>query len=216
MKYFLGLLLVLVLLVFSCKKETKEFEISGNIISQQKQLPMSGAKVYLDAKKIVNGVYNSSFVNITSTTTNSDGTFDMSVKDDKVSEYRFRASESGYSDFEEIVAVDKLEASGTFSMNIKLTQESWIKLNVKNTMPQGVDDKITYRFTNINVKGKDCCNNDPIEGNGYDYSVQHNCRAQSHAWIYLDWTVSKNGGQVLHDDSIWTGDGITVTYNLNY
>mgnify|MGYP000722363847 CR=1 FL=1 len=35
-----------------------------------------------------------------------------------------------------------------------MIQESIIELNVKNTMPQGVDDEIRYRYINVEVTEK--------------------------------------------------------------
>lgn len=201
---------------FGCKKEATIFNISGKVINKQLQENLAGVDIYLDAKKIENGVYNNNFVNVASVVSSSDGSFAIELEESKVSEYRFRISEGGYFGIEEIISTDKIESSSGYKRNFELVQKSWIELNVKNTMPQGTDDKITYRYTNIEVKGKDCCNNIVNTGIGFDFEAHHTCSIRSHAWIRLQWTVTKSGTQVINKDSIFSGNGETVTFSINY
>ncbi len=216
MRYLLLIVIITLITIFSCKKEASKYNISGKVVNKQLQNNLSGVKVYLDTKKVENGVYNSNFVNIATTSTASDGSFHIEITEEQVSEYQFRVKETGYFDIEELVSVDKVHNDDGYTKNFELIQQSFIELNVKNTMPQGVDDKITYRYTNVDVNGKGCCNNSPIVGNGYDYVAHHSCSVSSHKWIYLAWTISKGSTQVTKNDSIWTGDGSTVIYNINY
>ena len=176
MKYIFYSIIVILLLSIGCKKEPTIFTIKGKVVNKQLQENLSGVKVYLDAKKIENGVYNSSFVNIENTVTGGDGSFNIEIKESQVSEYRFRLSETGYFNIEEEVSVDDVHSKGGYNKNFELIQESKIELNVKNTMPQGADDKITYRYTNIEVKCNGCCNNLVIVGEGYDYEAHHEGR----------------------------------------
>ncbi len=97
-----------------------------------------------------------------------------------------------------------------------MVAEAWIELKVKNTTPHGIDDKITYRYTNIEVQGNGCCDNQPNTGDGPSYNESIECKVQSDDWIKLEWTVTKNGSQHVFDDSIHTEAGNTVIYTLNY
>ncbi len=216
MKHISIIIIVLLLSVLGCKKEASVFKIKGTVVNKQLQEKISGVRVYIDAKKIEGGVYNNSFTNVASTTTNSSGSFEFDIEESHVSEYRFRLTNNGYFGIEAVTPTDKIHQEEGYSPTFEMIQESFIELNVKNTMPQNTNDEIRYRYTNVEVQEKGCCNNDPISGIGYDYEAHHKCSVRSHAWINLTWTVSKSGNQVLHFDSIYSGDGSTVIYNINY
>ena len=216
MRYIWVIVLVIIALNIGCKKTPNIYKITGNVKHKSLGESLSGVKVYLDAKQIQNGTYNANFVNIKVTNTDASGGFSMEIEDSQVSDYRFRVSETGYYNIEEEVSVNKVHSTNGYTKNFELVKISWIELNVKNTMPQSVDDKITYRYSNIEVKGRDCCNNNVVTGDGFDYEAHHKCSVRDHAWIYLYWTVTKNGNQSIHNDSIYSGNGETVIYNLNY
>jgi len=216
MKYINIIIAALLITIMGCDKTPNTYTIEGRVINKQLGDNLSGVKVYLDAKKIENGVYNSSFVNIKSSSTDGSGSFNMDVEESQVSDYRFRVSETGYFSIEEEVSVSKIHSSSGYKRTFELVQQSWIELNVKNTMPQGTDDKIIYRYSNIEESGKNCCNNNVVTGEGFDYESHHKCSVRSHAWIYIFWTVTKSGNQSIHNDSIYSGDGATVIYNINY
>ena len=200
----------------SCNKTPKYYDISGTVKNTTTQEVISDATIYLDAKKLENGVYNSTFTNISSSKSNSAGVYEIGIEEDKVSEYRFRATKEGFFDYEEEVSVDELQASINYKKDFSLYQEAWIELKIKNTSPQGTDDEISYRFINIEVSGKDCCSNESIKGIGPSYSVTQLCRAQSGEWIKIEWVVKKNGNQHIYHDSVWTEAGKTVSKNINY
>ncbi len=215
--YKLLILLSITLMIFvaSCKKSPKKFTISG-VVENTKGNKLEGVHVYLDAKKIVDGVYNSNYNNLAFVETNSEGKYSFEIEQGNTASYRFRVTKSSYFDIEEIISVDKLEANDSYAKNFELVGEAWINLKVKNTMPQGTDDEIDYRFINIAVSGLDCCNNKTTIGIGAEYSEDRLCRTQSDDWIKLEWVVKKNGGQILHNDSIFTTFGQTIIYDLNY
>ncbi len=215
-KYSFLLLLTTVLLFNNCKKDTKVYKISGNISNKQTGDNINGVKVSLDGKILEGGVYNPSFTNITNAYTNDNGNYTMEIVEQQVSDYRFRISKDGYFDYDESVNVDDLQSSSTFIKNFNMIAESWIELKVKNTTPHDVDDKIIYRYTNIDVSGNECCNNQSITGIGAEYNETHTCKVQSNDWIFLEWTVIKNGGQHVYKDSIYTEPGSTTIYALNY
>jgi len=215
-KYSFFILLTTVLLFNNCKKDTKVYNISGNISNKQTGENINGVKVSLDAKMIKDGVYNPSFVNIVDAYTDDVGNYSMEINEEQVSDYRFRISKDAYFDYEEIVNVDDLQSSSTFTKNFEIIAESWIELKVKNITPHDNNDKIVYHFTNIEVIGNQCCNNQPNTGIGAEYNKTHTCKVQSNDWIFLEWTVIKNGGHHVFDDSLYTEPGQTTKYALNY
>lgn len=215
-KYVLLILFVVIAVFSQCKKETKIYSISGTVTGTNSSDKINGVKVSLAAKKLSDGVYNPTFVNLKDAYTDNNGMYSMEINEEQVSEYRFRIDKEDYFEVEEIVSVDKLQASESFTKNFTMMKESWIELKVKNTSPQGTDDKIVYRFKNIKVSGKDCCGNQATTGIGAEYNVTTRCKSQSDEWIQLEWVVYKNGGQILHNDSLFSEPGQTTIYSLNY
>jgi hypothetical protein len=217
MNKFILLVLIIAITVFTqCKKDTKIYHISGTITGVNSSDKINGVKVSLDAKKLSDGVYNPTFVNLKESYTDNNGKYSMEINEEQVSEYRFRIYKEKYFEEEEIVSVENLQASETFTKNFSMMKEAWIELKVKNTSPQGTDDKIVYRFTNIKVSGIDCCGNQAITGIGAEYNATTTCKVQSDEWIQLEWVVYKNGGQIVHNDSLFTEPGQTIIYSLNY
>lgn len=210
------IIIIAVSISWSCKKDPKTFTVSGKITKVNSNDEIAGARVYLDSKKIATGVYNANFNNLAFSETNINGDYSFEIEQANTEIYKFRVSKNSYYDIEESTAVETLEASDTFIKNFELTGESWINLKVKNTMPQGTDDEIDYRYVNIEVNGIDCCTNKTTIGIGAEYTEDRLCRTQSDEWIRLEWVVKKNGSQIYHTDSIFATFGQTIIYNINY
>jgi hypothetical protein len=211
------ILLFSILLAFgACQKDPKTYSINGNVSKAKTADQVGGAVVYIDAKMIVDGVYNSNFVNITRATTDDQGNFSLSINEEKVASYRFRISKEGYFDYEEEVSVELLQAEESFEKNFSIIAESSIELRIKNTSPQGLDDEIDYRFENIEVSGLNCCNNETTIGIGPSFDTTSSCKVQNDEWIRLSWVVKKNGGQHIYNDSIFSVAGQTIIYHINY
>ncbi len=215
-KLLIFLIIFIISISIGCNKTPQYYEISGNVKKFISQESISGANIYLDAKKLENGIYNSSFTNINNTQSKTDGTYFMDFEEETVSEYRFRVSKEGFFDYEVEVSVDELQSSFSYKKDFTLYEVAWIELKVKNTTPQAIDDEINYRFINIAVSGKDCCSNEQIQGIGPAYSATNLCRSQSDEWIKIEWVVKKNGSQHIYYDSVWTEANKTVTKSINY
>jgi len=215
-RYSFFLLITTILFFSNCKKDTKVYTISGNVSNKQTGDNINGVKVSLEAKMIKDGVYNPNFINLKDAYTDDNGNYLMEIYEEQVSDYRFRISKETYFDYEETVTVDELQASSSFKKDFTMIAESWIELKVKNTTPHDNNDKIVYRFTNIDVSGYQCCSNTLNTGVGAEYNETHTCKVQSNDWIYLEWTVIKNGGQHVFEDSLYTEPGQTTIYALNY
>jgi hypothetical protein len=206
----------LILTVLGCKKDPKEFGIGGSVVNKKGSTPIAGATIYLDAKKLENGVFNPSFANLTSAVSDANGHYSFDFEEQRISDYRFRVYKDGFFDVEEFVDVDVLQASSSFEKSFQMTQISWIELIVQNTRPQANDDEINYRFVNINVSGQNCCNNQTVIGIGPAYSATTLCKSQSDEWIKISWVVKKNGSQNLYLDSIYATAAQTNTFTISY
>ncbi len=201
---------------FGCNKEPETFEIKGTVSNTITQAKIEGVTVYLDGKKMVNGVYNSSFSLISQTSTDANGNFTLSVTEEKISDYRFRTFKTGYFDSELALTTDQIQTDQATLFNIKVYQQAQLDLTIKNQYPQNNDDEINFHLSNIKVTGPECCNTAIVTGIGPTYLSSQSCKVQSDDYIHLMWTVKKNGNQQVFIDSIFTHNGETVIYNINY
>jgi hypothetical protein len=214
MKFIFALLLIFLTTV-SCSKTERKIHVTGTIndvvLNQG-----SGVTIKLKAAKIVSGVYNANYTEIASTTTDASGKFVMDILVDKVSGYRFLISKPDYFEVEKDVTTETFENNDIYETNFDIYPISTITLEVKNTSPQGMDDEINYRFTNINQECKTCCNNNTINGLGPDYNVTSSCNVRGQKMYYITWVVAKNGNQNLYHDSIWVEAFKTANFEIHY
>ena len=208
--------LITIIALSSCAKKERSIKVSGNIYDPALNQAVAGATVKLKAAKIESGVYNSNYTEIEKVTTDASGNFTMDITVQKVSGYRFVVEKDDYFELEEDVNTDDFEKNNNYTANFQIYPKASIRLTVKNTSPQGMDDEIKYRYTNIEGSCKTCCNNNTITGTGPTYSADNECDVRGEKWIYINWVVTKNGNQHLFSDSIHVEAFKKSTYNIDY
>ena len=211
--FALGILLTL----SACKKDGLTYTISGTITDGSFNKALAGAEVQLLASKIESGVYNSTYSEMQTATTDANGNFSMEIKDELVAGYRFYIHKDDYFDQYIDVDTDKLEEQSTFTQNSKLYAQSSITLKIKNTMPLGPDDKIKWRYSNIDAVCRDCCNNLLQEGIGATFQTDATCLVRGEKWIKFSWSITKtNQATINASDSIFCPAFGSATYEINY
>lgn len=208
--------LLIFLLVTACGKNERYIQVSGKISDQGFNKAGDAVTVKLKSSKIESGVFNSNYTEVASAITDASGNFSMEVLVEKASGYRFLVSKTDYFESEIDVTTETFEKNETFTANYDIYPKAIIKLVVNNTSPQGLDDEIKYRFTDIEQECKTCCNNSTITGSGPDYSSTSECDVRGQKMFHINWVVSKKGNQNLYSDSIWVEAFKTTTYNINY
>ena len=148
--------------------------------------------------------------------TSNDGNYEFTVEQENVSGYRLDFTKKNYFDNSVDVKPSNLQVNVPFTVNIDFIPIANVKLNVKNTSPQGADDEIRFHFTNIDVKCKDCWNNDVIVGTGPSYSFSDIKQLSGAKKIIISWVVTKKGNQHIYQDTIESKAFDTVTFNINY
>jgi len=213
----LSILFVSIMLLSSaCKKKVTLYDLNGSIADQQLNIKVSDVKVSLKASKIESGVYNPNYVEIQSTRSNSSGNFVFTVEHDNVAGYRLDFTKKDYFDQSMDIKTEALHVNVPLNVNINFVPIAHIKLSVKNTSPQGTDDQITFRFKNIDVKCKECWNNEPIKGVGPSYTYNETKKVSGEKEILIEWVVKKKGNQNIYQDTIHTKAFTTVNFNINY
>lgn len=207
---------LLFIMITSCKKEVRTFDVGGKVYDPQLGKDVSGVKVVLRGAKVQYGIYNTTYVDLQNTTTSSDGSFQFEVPEETVSGYRFYFSKEGYFDYLLDVPTEDIQDDDGYQSDIYLIPIAYVELSVKNTMPVGSDDKISFRFTNVDVQCKDCWTKETIVGIGPTYSFKRTAKVSGEKELILNWVVKKNGQQHVYSDTIYAKAFQTVSYNINY
>jgi hypothetical protein len=151
-----------------------------------------------------------------SAVTDQNGNYSIEFKEENVAGYRFIVLKNNYFDIQEDVTTATLQASESFSKSFILNPQSTIQIHVKNTQPNGLTDEIKWHFINADQSCKTCCNSNPNTGLGVTYDQTTECKVLGNRYLNFEWTITKNGGQTYHKDSIFMHCFNTEVYNLNY
>ena len=200
----------------ACKKEVATYDLSGKVFDPQLKKNVSSANISLKASKVQSGIYNPNYTEIQSVNTSSDGSFYLKVDYDNVSGYQVDVSKNNYFDESIRLKTDDIQNPDGLSLNIDLIPIAHIEIRIKNTTPQAADDEIRVHFSNVDVKCKDCWNNDTIVGIGPSYNFSKTAQVSGEKKMVLKWVVKKNGIQHVYKDTILSKAFTTVTYNIDY
>lgn len=205
---------ILSIVISSCKKEDETIVINGTVIDPQSGNPISGAKVYLDGKILSSGIYNDSYSEIASTTSDASGHYEISTKWQVVSSYRIRAFKNNYFDNQTIVPAESITKGTTYTSSLSLLPAAWVRLNINNVVGYS-EDEIQYKFLGTPQMCNDCCNNQFLIGAG-NYHTIYKCRAIGNKFNKFYWTVRRNGTTNPFTDSVYCAAFDTATLNINY
>lgn len=214
--FILMLVLVNIILINACKKEVATYQLSGKVYDPQLKKNVSNATISLKASEIQSGVYNPNYIEIQSIKSASNGTYQFEVEHGNVSGYRLDFSKEHYFDQSIDIETEDMHNEAGLVENTDLIPIANITLTVKNTSPQGTDDEVIFRFKNVDVKCKECWNNEPIKGIGPSYSYSETKKVTGDKDIYIEWVVKKNSQQHIYQDTIQSKSFSTVNYNINY
>ena len=152
MKYLIWPLLFIMI---SCSKKTANYTIKGTINDTSLNSNLVGATI--DLYKQSQGTSYETLVS--STTTNSEGSYNFTFTRDKAEKYILKISKLNYFSTEETITVASLTLEKDNIRDYSLSAKAWVKLHFKNTDPQPED---VLRF--MKQKGKincdECCASD--------------------------------------------------------
>jgi hypothetical protein len=210
------LIFLLSIIISSCEKDEVSYDITGKVYDPQLDKNVSDVKVVLRGSKVQYGIYNTAYIDLQNTKTSSDGTYSFEVPYETVTGYRFYFQKENYFDQLIDVNTDDIQQTDGYRLDIDLIPIAYLDLTIKNTSPQGSDDEIRVRMTNINVQCKDCWNTETIIGEGPMFSYKRKAMLTGEKDILINWVVKKGGQQHVYNDTIHTHAFKTITYDINY
>jgi hypothetical protein len=189
------------------------------VFNPQFEAPEKGVEVQLLGSKIESGIYNVNYVVLNTAVTDASGNYEMEIKDEKVSAYRFYVNKENYFDEYYDVESKYLEANSEYNRNFNIFPIAEIELSVKNTMPFDSDDEIRYRFINLEnaeSRCRDCCNDKIVIGEGPLYSASKTCQLRGDRYLKIEWIVFKGAGTNTYQDSVYCEAFKKTKYSITY
>ncbi|MCF8298405.1 MAG: carboxypeptidase-like regulatory domain-containing protein [Saprospiraceae bacterium] len=210
--------LILILLIFissfSCKKDDNKVKIKGNVYDPQLNQAVSGAYVSISSSKITGGVYNPNYVEITSTTTDASGNYEMEITIEKVGGYKLFINKDKYFENEVLITTEAMEANDTYSGTYDIYPEAWINLHVQNV--GFYYDEIKYHFAKGALQCSQCCNSEWVTGIGYSYDETTNCRVHGNSYIEINYLTKKGNDTYNNTDSVFCKVFETTNHEITF
>lgn len=212
----LPLLLILLVIASSCKKDKNKVIINGSVFDPNSLAYVEGVKISFMASKLSGGTYNSGYVEISNTLSDAQGKFTFEVDEDKVSGYRFFISKPNYFYIVKDYTADQLSAGEAHDLSFNLYPEGYVKLIVENKFPLDTADFIAYSFTNGYVDCDQCCNNVMHHGKGMVYNNTWKCKTFGNQNLTVTYYVTKNFTTNMFTKTFYCNAFDTASCFINY
>lgn len=144
--------IIIFLAAFGCKKQTPTFQISGTLSDKSLNSVLSGATITF--YKIKAG--SNTITKITSTQTDSDGTYSIEFDRDQSESYYAIADKENYFDSELSILFEGLKVGEENTINFDIYAKSWVKIRIENLTPE-TNDYITISKQDGKKNCVDCC-----------------------------------------------------------
>lgn len=218
MKYAGGFLFFLsvIMMMTTCKKDNNTIRVEGTITDATTAVALEGVKVVFSSSKIADGIYNSGYQEIGTTTTDANGIFGFETPEERTSGYRFNLSKEGYFTIAKEIPADDIKPGTTYTPAFSITPIAWLKLRAYNLSPADTNDVITYSFTTGAIGCFECCDNTVHTEYGANVDTWIKCKTNGNSSITLTWDVTRNGSTESHHANIYCPAHDTTTYQIIY
>ena len=211
-----GILLLLAISLYACKKENNSTITLAGTISDSTTGAIGGANIQFSVKEISGGTFSSIFQTYYSGTSASDGTYTHTFDAHNALEYKIEITSENRFDQEYIINPDDLERNATNTFNFSLIPQSWYRVNIRNTSPYDSTDLIQYQIASSQLSCPGCCHNliQLFDGDLVDTTFK--CMTTGNSMLKTSWNVTKNGFLMPFSDSVYCSTGDTAVMNINY
>lgn len=202
----------------SCKKSKDlSYTIEGEILDPNYNVKLSGVEVMVYAQEVNNNTFNSNYNLVTSTISESDGSYRLTFDRTNVVDYKFLFSEKNHFLHEIIIQQDDLSVKDINTINAELVPEAFIELRVKNEHPFNENDVIEIFYDkSTTYTCSDCCGSINHKLIGADVDTVLNCPTWANKTVDFQYVVVKNGGFTVTNKSITTTLSDTSILEISY
>ncbi|PLW93002.1 MAG: hypothetical protein C0592_07820 [Marinilabiliales bacterium] len=210
------ILIILPAILFSCKKDPAVIDISGKLFDPNAGNYIAGATVSLQATGVVDGVYNSGFTTIASSTTDGQGSFFFNIEESTYDAFRFTFYKDGYFLSQKEYSAGDITPEQPFNGTFDIYSKSYIKLRVRNTNPYDEFDQISVYFSNPPSTCTECCSSTPFQMTGMDIDTIIYCNCYGNYSLAVNYAYTKNSVNYILKDTLITVPFDTTYHNINF
>lgn len=190
--------------------------ITGTVVDLSDNSNVGGATVKIYYKPYQNGVFTTSYSYLTSTTTNSSGTYEFDIEKPNTSDFKFVVEKTNYFPIEKVVNPDNLSLEKDNTLNFETDPSATINIHLKNTSPFNSSDFVQFQLNGLNYSCSSCCTNAPLTKTGTTVDTSYTCLRYGGRYLKYQYIETKNGSTSLFNDSIYCGKGATVALDVFY
>lgn len=215
-RIFIVTFLIITTLIAGCKKKNKNIGFTGNVFEPNIQSNISYADVILSAQLIESGTWNTNYTKLQTTTTDSEGKFELEVESQRVSNYRIAVSKDGFFENYYNISPDLVGEGEVYNDTYNIYSAATLVLNIKNIYPVDSLDKIIYSIEGQTSSCSDCCSTSEKTFIGEDVNEFVTCKLPGHQTIKIEYYIIRQGNTQVKQKSIYLSEFETKNVDLFY
>lgn len=206
----LSIILLLLPLLFACKKESLEFTIRGNIFDDSFNKGLVGAEVELTAVEANSGDLRS----INTQTLGESGDYSFTFLRDRDIKYYLTVNKDNYFPLNKTIFFSELTVENDNVFNYSTTAKSFINFKIKNTGVSDDQDQLKLEIFEAKTDCDECCSLGQHYFNGANIDTNYYCaNAGNQYYKFIYWVPEMN---IVVFDSLITPAFDTVEYYIEY
>lgn len=217
-KILFSALILFVSILLSCnKRENGKIIIKGSVYDSRSGIYVDNASVNLATKKVNQGVYSSTYSNLSNSRTDASGKYEFDFKFEKYLDYRMLIRKENYIEKTQIVSGDYTSINVPLLMpTIDLIPSGYYKVRVKSQFPFNNNDFMRFQILNANFNECDCCRNIIFTHTGTSFDTTYKCISYAQQYLYFKLETVKNGVETIKIDSVFIVKGDTTFAEVLY
>ncbi len=216
MKKIASLFLLLLLVLFACKKKEENYTIAGTIVNPEINAPVASAKISLWGTKISSGVVQNQQEKIGETYSALNGSFEFRFDKQVYSTLKLIVQHHSHFNAEKTINPNDLSPNKPYSIQVNLHAVSWLKTTIKNVGAQNHQDKLVYRLGLPYDDCTDCCSEQQRIFTGIGVDTTWTCPVYGGKHVSILWIYSNGLTSSPHNDTIFIAIGDTVFHPIFY
>jgi hypothetical protein len=206
--------LFIILVLFSCKKDNKNYILQGKVTNPRQSQPLAGASVDLSKQVVGGGTFNGSFNNAASSLTDNAGDYKLEWPRENFAALRLNVSKQDFFPIQIDLPPSDFSAGEEVTRNISLYPKATVQVSINHSNNVSQFDQIEFSFMNAQFDC-DCCNND---GKFFQGAVDttFECLLYGDTWLKYSQEIITSQLDSLVIDSIWCPAFQTTPIGISY
>lgn len=212
----LSFALLLLILVFGCKKKNEKYIITGNVVNPEKNCAVGQMSVSLWATKISNGTIQNQEYKIASLITDASGYFEFNFDKEVFSSLKLTFHHDEYYYKEMSVNLQNLTPGISYHVTATVHTKAFLKTEIKNVNSQYAVDELIYRLSLPYSDCSSCCSTLQLSFSGPSVDTSWVCPVYGDNKVFVNWIYSYLGNTQPHFDTLYIPAGDTMLHQIHY